>query len=468
MLRNGRYYFVIKINGQTLKKSLKTDNYTYANILKYKILNIIAELNKKKVIEHNIGNDIVQQIGKMNLGINKGSSSLNIDFESEEERALIEEFYNTIVNKANRLKKSHNITITEKSKRDTQTLKKSCDHFLKDKKKRNRDNDKIMYKYTQAVEYLYIYFSEKRAIKDITSKEATDFRGFLLEVPSRWKQKADLKDKNLRLLIDKDSKLLEPYPKQSLKTIDEVMKKVKEMFEFFVDNSYIYKNPFSNLKSMTKKTYSDKREFTEAEARAILTYLRDNKHNQDYNFFQFLLMTGLRRGEAVNIQVKDIDLDSATINVQGTKTENAKRIMVIHKSLFAVIKEQLQDKSFNDFLFYNEKDFIELEEKSRENKVGILLNKHIKAVVGAVDKKFLDVHSLRKNFSQILYLSNQFNDIEMKTLIGHSTSKDTTDRHYLRGKRDFEKLKEKIDRVDFTPYLDIKKIEPNDEFLDYI
>jgi len=36
--------------------------------------------------------------------------------------------------------------------------------------------------------------------------------------------------------------------------------------------------------------------------------------------------------------------------------------------------------------------------------------------------------------------------------MGHSTSSDVTDTHYFRGKRDYKKLKAKIDEVDFRPY----------------
>jgi len=45
-------------------------------------------------------------------------------------------------------------------------------------------------------------------------------------------------------------------------------------------------------------------------------------------------------------------------------------------------------------------------------------------------------------------------ELELKTLIGHSTSKDTTDNHYLRGKRDNKRLKELVDLADFSSYFE--------------
>jgi hypothetical protein len=41
-LRNNTYYFVLKVKNRVFKKSLKTDNYIYANILKYKILRYLS------------------------------------------------------------------------------------------------------------------------------------------------------------------------------------------------------------------------------------------------------------------------------------------------------------------------------------------------------------------------------------------------------------------------------------------
>ena len=41
-LRNDTYYFVLKVKNMVIKKSLKTDNYIYANILKYKIMRYLS------------------------------------------------------------------------------------------------------------------------------------------------------------------------------------------------------------------------------------------------------------------------------------------------------------------------------------------------------------------------------------------------------------------------------------------
>ena len=105
-------------------------------------------------------------------------------------------------------------------------------------------------------------------------------------------------------------------------------------------------------------------------------------------------MSGLRRGEALSIELSRIEIDKHIMEIMGTKTENAYRISVIHKDLEQIIKEQMKNKSESDYLFFNA-EFIEIrdkplhrdktpEEKQEilEQRIGIRLNKHIKAVIG--------------------------------------------------------------------------------------
>ncbi len=117
-------------------------------------------------------------------------------------------------------------------------------------------------KYKQAIEYLIMYFGPKKNIRDITAEDANDFRMLLFKVPKFWKNKPDLKDKNIKLLIDKKSKILDKYEKQELSTVNEVVKKVNSIFSYFENNGYIYKNPFAKLTKIDSSSDIKKREFT--------------------------------------------------------------------------------------------------------------------------------------------------------------------------------------------------------------
>ena len=55
-----------------------------------------------------------------------------------------------------------------------------------------------------------------------------------------------------------------------------------------------------------------------------------------------LLYTGLRIGELLNVKAADVDLDALTIQVHGTKTEAAERIVPIHKDVIPYLKRRLE------------------------------------------------------------------------------------------------------------------------------
>ena len=94
-------------------------------------------------------------------------------------------------------------------------------------------------------------------------------------------------------------------------------------------------------------------------------------------------MTGLRRGEILQLKKEHLHLEKDYIDTEGVKTPYAKRIVPIHKNLLNTILSQLKDKNNDDFLFFNhKKDLI-----SREENVWRDLNDLILEVFGKEKKK---------------------------------------------------------------------------------
>jgi hypothetical protein len=120
------------------------------------------------------------------------NNSLNLVAENEEEKKLLREIEKTIVNKVKRLKRdNHSVNIETNEIRDTNTLKKLTDEFIIYRGK-VKTHSKVMMKFKQSVEFLNIYFGEKKMVKDITPKDNMDFQSFLLSIPHRYKNKKEL------------------------------------------------------------------------------------------------------------------------------------------------------------------------------------------------------------------------------------------------------------------------------------
>jgi integrase len=446
LCRNGYYYFTLKIKDSVYKKSLKTTNLTYAIILREKIKWRLSNMIER---DNNL---------KDKFQVSKSEGGISIIAENETERKLLDEMQNTVLSKISRLKKEHNEIIEEDlQSRKRITIKKVCEDFIELKKDINLAEKQII-KYYQALDYLIVYFGEKKAVKDITALDANEFRNFLLRVPKNYKAQALLKGKNIKALIDKKSKILDKFERQQLSTIEEVIKKIKAMFNDFENKGYIVKNPFNRLTKIEKKTKRTSwKEFKEEDLVEIIKYTKQKSYEEAYNFIMISLFTGLRRGETLGLQVKDIDLKKMYIDVDGTKTDNAKRIVLIHRNIEDILKNVVASKSRNDYLFFNGDKLpngSELNPKYRDDRIGAYINDDIIGeVIPSNVKKHYNIHSFRKNFAQEVYLSGLFGDIDFKTILGHSTDGDTSDYHYIMGKRNYKLLKEKLDKVDFSHYL---------------
>ena len=441
ILRNGIYYFILRVGNKVTRKSLNTDNLTLAILLKLKILQHLQHLQL-------------------------APATLYYTFFSPKNAEILKDFkINTLLHDVeNSVKRALNIEhkVIDTPLKEKNRLSTFAAEFIADKKQLGT-SAKTIIKYKQSIEYLEIYFGATVDLSIINYKAVNSFKAFLFKLPQRWKNKRDINKSNLKKMVEKNSPVLARYEKLNINTVLEILKRCKEIFEYFMANEYISKNYFTNL-DVTRYKKRGKREFKHDEFKSLLRYCKDKELQEEYNFFLFLLMSGLRRGEALSIPIKNIEIEKYTIEVMGTKTDAAHRIGVIHKDCEPIIREQMKNKSESDYLFFN-REAIEIQDKPLhrdksaeekqvilEQRIGIRLNKHIKLVIGADNKREVDIHSLRKNYAQVLYMVNELKDTELKTLIGHSTSKDVTDTHYLRGKRDSAVLKRKIDLADFGEF----------------
>lgn len=85
-----------------------------------------------------------------------------------------------------------------------------------------------------------------------------------------------------------------------------------------------------------------------------IKYLFDSfaKNDELYKYYMFLLLTGVRKSEALNVRVSDIDFNNNIIHIRGTKTDNSDRYIPITNQLKDLINQVIVNKRDNDKLFY--------------------------------------------------------------------------------------------------------------------
>ena len=109
--RNSIYYFSIKLKNQTIKKSLQTTNFVYANILKYKSIYRLDKMD----IKYNLNNMFIVQ---------RAGDNINIIPENEAEKKLLDTVEASANNIVKRLSNKYDNVITnDYDKRVQLTLK---------------------------------------------------------------------------------------------------------------------------------------------------------------------------------------------------------------------------------------------------------------------------------------------------------------------------------------------------------
>ena len=85
-------------------------------------------------------------------------------------------------------------------------------------------------------------------------------------------EKKELVDKDLKQIYDKSPKMFEQYERLGVNTVNEKLKTVISIFEYFLENSYIYNNPFKKVKNGIKRELTEKREFHDNEIKKIFKF----------------------------------------------------------------------------------------------------------------------------------------------------------------------------------------------------
>lgn len=125
--------------------------------------------------------------------------------------------------------------------------------------------------------------------------------------------------------------------------------------------------------------------------------------------------TGLRVSEAINLKIKDINLDELTIHIKGAKG-NKDRISIFSKKLLPQLKEIVSLKNINDYVFESNRGG-KLDERSAQKVFENALKK-----TGI--KKEATFHSLRHSFATHL-LENGVDVRYVQELLGHANIRTT-------------------------------------------
>lgn len=182
-------------------------------------------------------------------------------------------------------------------------------------------------------------------------------------------------------------------------------------------NSTCFKNPMRRI-GIIKSEFTKKDTLFDTE----IDLMHKNCINeQELALFEFLMSTGLRVSEVVNLKISDIDFKRNTVSVYGVKTKKWRETYMTKKAkkyLLLYLKTRTDDK---DILFLSPRG--KVCNKSRIEKI---LNNIAKR---ANVTKHCTVHTIRRTFATLMFRRG-LDLVTVSKLMGHSNCR-ITEMHYL-------------------------------------
>lgn len=192
------------------------------------------------------------------------------------------------------------------------------------------------------------YYMKETSIK--TTKQALQHAKSLFDKPIVSITPQDLR----QIILSLERKNL------SVGTIDKIYYKLNLVFKYALENEYIQTNPLRKVRRIKKPDELDKNNYNIWKLSEFQEFIYNVKEPLYYTLFSLLYYTGMRRGEALSLQWKHIDLNKGTIDIKQTlsnihsvkeevltppKTKNSKRLICIPQILINILKKWYQTES---------------------------------------------------------------------------------------------------------------------------
>lgn len=246
-------------------------------------------------------------------------------------------------------------------------------------------------------------------------------------------------EKRLKDISKNDCQRYIDFMSTQLKSYKPIVIQAKNIFDYAVRNNYIESSPFTNTVYPKNTLYESEDAvenfWTKEQSQIFLDNLKVQESLKLHAMFRMLLLTGLRKGELLALQEKDINDITQNLIVNKTlfynkdgsyqllkpKTKTSIRELHLDDETYSILKELIrQNKKLR--LQFNEQStdkFIFIKETSFEP----FRNSYVNEVLTKLCKKYklprITVHGLRHSCASLLFAAGA--DIKVvQKLLGHA------------------------------------------------
>lgn len=200
-------------------------------------------------------------------------------------------------------------------------------------------------------------------------------------------------------------------------TIATYWSKLSVFFEWLAVKKHIRTNPLRQLRHPSP-VYQDRKYLKKEEIEKIITAIHTHHNNnilllkRNVVLLHLLLFCGLRKGELMSLQVRDIDFERRSVTIRGDTSKSGKtREIPLHSSVMMYLKDYFSARKTYTTPYV-------IVSSNRDEKLTDNGLKHL------IDKLKLNsgvsfhVHQLRHTFA-INFLKTSNNIAKLKQLLGH-------------------------------------------------
>lgn len=219
--------------------------------------------------------------------------------------------------------------------------------------------------------------------------------------------------------------VVDQYSDKSKSTQNNILVLFHAIFKLCMENDIVEKDYSAFVKITSTAEKKDKKPFSKQEIQTVWENIDWVQTTTRKNVLTgvsmmdsiiVLLYTGVRIGELLEIKPSDVHIDERWIDLRGTKTKAAKRIIPIHKKILPIIEKRLAECS-GEYLFCGN-DGKKLSYSRYKTMFYELFMEQFK-----IDRT---PHECRHTFATVAAASSM-NKLLLKKIIGHASADITED-----------------------------------------
>lgn len=175
---------------------------------------------------------------------------------------------------------------------------------------------------------------------------------------------------------------------------------LKNYYQYLIDvEEIMVTNPILKI-SKIKEEHKERRSLSTSQINAILNEIELNGYYRDIILFKFMIQTGLRISEVVNLRNEDVDLSSGFIRVRNGKGNKERYVPIVNslsEDLNKYNEYKIKEKVTSDNYFFN---LNHTDRGISRNNILVMLKKY--ATHAGLNPDVISPHVCRHTFATLM------------------------------------------------------------------